>query len=185
MKRTSVAPADVTHAGDNAGGKRWQPWFGLRFFAYLFVGSLAFSLGRLHERLEPLQAAIAAGAALGARALGTRVQAVGEVIAIGAEAELVINHECTGVFFLVIWAAFVLAYPASARQRLLGVAAGVAIIEAVNVARLATLAAIGARWPALFTYFHEYLWQGAFVLLIALLAVAWRERVERQHVVSG
>jgi exosortase/archaeosortase family protein len=157
--------------------------FLLRFFLLLFVGSLAFSIGNLHAHLDPLQSVIAYSATVLARLLGTPVDSSGPIIVIRDGYQIFVNHECTGIFFLVIWAAFVLAHRAHWKARALGFFGGAAIMEIVNVTRLATLAAVGARWPTLFDYFHEYLWQGIFVVLIAVLAALWRDAVERQALV--
>ena len=33
--------------------------------------------------------------------------------------------------------------------------------------------------PSLFVYFHEYIWQGAFLMLVTLYAMTWVEWVRR------
>jgi archaeosortase B (VPXXXP-CTERM-specific) len=155
----------------------------VRFLGYLFVASLAFSLGGVHERLTLFQSTIAYGAAVGARLLGQTVEVDGPVIAVNGASAINVNHECTGIFVLIIYAAFLLAYPATWQRRVLGILAGGVILEAVNVARLSVLAMIAARWPSLFEYFHEYLWQGIFVAMLALLVASWIENVNRQALV--
>lgn len=163
------------------GGSNRQFYFLVgRFLAYLFGASLAFSLFKAHEYLEPLQTAIASGAALGARLLGDEASASGAFITVHDYQAIFINHECTGIFVLVIYAAFLLAYPASWLQRLVGIAVGVTVLEVVNVARLSILTMIAARWPQLFDYFHEYIWQGIFVAMLALLVASWIDTVNRK-----
>ena len=154
-----------------------------RFLSYLFLASLAFSMGKAHEYLEPMQVAIASGAAMGARVFGDPAKADGPYIAIQDSPAIFINHECTGVFVLVIYASFLLAYPATWLWRGIGIVVGGIILEAVNVLRLAFLAVIAFRWPDLFEYFHEYVWQGIFVALLALLVAVWIDSVNRQAVV--
>lgn len=158
-------------------------WFALRFFGALFAASLLFSLGGLHRALEPLQNGLAAAGAFGARLLGTEAHAEGFHISVSRDLVMLINHECTGVFVLLIWGALLLARRASWRTRLWSFAAGVAIIQTINVARLATLAAIGAHWPGLFGYFHEYVWQGLFVAVIAVMAATWPDDGEERQLV--
>ena len=157
--------------------------FALRFFGALFAASLLFSLGGFHRALEPLQAALAAAGAFGARLLGTDAHAEGIHIAVSRDLVMLINHECTGVFVLIIWGALLFARRTTWLTRLWGFAAGVLIIQAVNIARLATLAAIGAHWPTLFAYFHEYVWQGLFVAIIAVMAATWPDDAEEQRLV--
>jgi len=45
--------------------------------------------------------------------------------------------------------------------------------------RIATLVRIVEFYPSLFVYFHEYIWQGAFLMLVTLYVVSWVEWVRR------
>lgn len=157
--------------------------FALRFFGALFGASLLFSVGGMHRALEPVQNALASAGAFGARLLGTNAEANGYHILVNRDLVMLINHECTGVFVLLIWGALLLARQTSWRTRLWGFAAGVAIIQTINVARLATLAAVGEHWPELFAYFHEYVWQGLFVAIIAVMAATWPDDVDERRLV--
>lgn len=166
-----------TAAVPPAGGNRAFYMLVARFLLYLFVASLAFSMGKAHEYLEPLQAVIARSAAIGATILGSPAVSEGSYISIQGYPAILINHECTGIFVLVIFSAFLLAYPSTWLHRLAGIAIGIVILEVVNVARLAVLTVIASRWPDLFDYFHEYVWQGVFVAMLALLVAIWIDTV--------
>jgi archaeosortase B (VPXXXP-CTERM-specific) len=152
--------------------------FTVRLLLYLFLVSLLFSLGGLHRRMEPLQRLIAQAAAAGANRLGAEATVNATIIRMDGAA-LEINHECTGVFVLLVYAMFVLAYPAPWRQRLSGITLGAVFLTLVNVARLVALTWIASRKPGLFAYFHEYFFQGVFVALLAFLASVWTEQVRR------
>jgi archaeosortase B (VPXXXP-CTERM-specific) len=152
--------------------------FTVRLLLYLFLVSLAFSLGGLHTRMGPVQRLIAQGAAAGANRLGAEATVDGTIIRMD-RAALEINHECTGVFVLLVYAMFVLAYPAPWQQRLSGITLGAVFLTAVNVARLIALTWIASKKPDLFNYFHEYFFQGVFVALLAFLASVWTEQVRR------
>lgn len=152
--------------------------FTVRLLLYLFLVSLLFSLGGLHTRMEPLQRLIAHVAAAGANRLGAEATVNGTIIRMD-RAALEINHECTGVFVLLVYAMFVLAYPAPWRQRLSGITLGAVFLTLVNVARLIALTWIASRKPDMFAYFHEYFFQGVFVALLAFLASVWTEQVRR------
>lgn len=161
-----------------------QPTFSgflLRLIAYLFLVSLPFSLGGLHLYLKPVQHGMAVTVAAGASLLGAIAQVDGTVITTNYAA-LDINHECTAVFVLVVYAMFVLAYPAAWLQRLSGIAIGTAVLMVVNVARLIALTVIASKYPTLFPYFHEYFFQGLFIALLAILASLWTEQVRRATV---
>ena len=168
-------PKQTTRAGSDRPSFRA---FALRLLLYLFLVSLLFSLGGLHQRLGPLQQLMASVVAAGAKAMGADATGSGSVIRLPGTA-LEINHECTGVFVLVVYASFVVAYPARWGQRLSGIATGAAVLMGINVARLIALAVIASRSPAWFGYFHEYFFQGLFIALLAFLASIWTEQVRR------
>ena len=100
------------------------------------------------------------------------VERRGNAIAV-AGVQLEINHECTAFFVLLIYASFLLAYPATALERLRGFLQGVAILMTVNLVRLTVLVIVIALWPPMFDYFHEYFWQVLFLGLTTVLAHRW------------
>jgi exosortase/archaeosortase family protein len=53
----------------------------------------------------------------------------------------------------------------------------VAALTLVNVLRIAFLIAVAELQPALFGYFHEYVWQGLFLILVIAYAMTWVEYV--------
>lgn len=149
--------------------------FGLRFFGLLLLSSTVFWWLGLHHALGPLQDLMASiGAGLG-RAAGGTMHAQQDLILVGA-LTLHINHECTGIFVLMLFTSFVLAYPASVRYRLAGLLVGIPLFFAVNVVRIATLARIVEVYPDAFFYFHEYVWQGVFMVVVLVASIAWAER---------
>jgi len=152
--------------------------FALRLFLYLFLVSLAFSLGNLHKAMVPAQTVLAQGSATAANWFGADAEVDGTVIRTD-NAALEINHECTGIFVLLVYTMFVLAYPAPWRNRLSGAVTGWVTLNLVNVARLVVLTVIASRYPDWFAYFHEYFFQGLFIALLAILASIWTEQVRR------
>lgn len=155
--------------------------FVLRLLLYLFLASLLFSLGGLHRRMLPIQEAMASTVAAGANLFGAEATVAGTIVK-AQHAALEINHECTGVFVLLVYAMFVLAYPAPGLQRLSGIAIGVGTLTGINIARLIVLTVIADRYPDWFPYFHEYFFQGLFIALLAFLASVWTEQVRRATV---
>lgn len=152
--------------------------FTTRLFAYLFLLSLCFSLGGLQNHLGPLQRAIASGVGAVARGLGEAADTHGSIIQLPGKA-LEINHECTGIFVLLVYSTFVLAYPATWPQRASGIASGWAALLTINFARLVALTLIAARRPTWFDYSHEYFFQGLFIAVLAFLGSVWTEQVRR------
>lgn len=152
--------------------------FAVRLFLYLFIVSLFFSVGNFHEYLLPVQKLLATSAGRAANLLGAGAE-VEDTIIRTEHAALDIKHECTGIFVLLVYTMFVLAYPAPWRSRLTGAAVGWLTLNLVNVARLILLTVIASRSPHWFGYFHEYFFQGLFIALLAILASIWTEQVRR------
>lgn len=149
--------------------------FGLRFFGCVMLCSVLFWALSLHLRLGPVQRVTAQlGSAL-SRLSGGSSEAQGVNIVVEA-LTLNVNHECTGIFVWMLFASFVLAYPVPWSARIIGLAVGIPVLFAVNVIRLATLARIVEIYPAAFFYFHEYVWQGFFMVCVLVGAIAWAER---------
>jgi len=155
--------------------------FLVRLLLYLFLASLAFSLGELHLHMRPLQHAMAASVTAGANLFGAGAE-LDDTIIKTRHAALEINHECTGVFVLLVYVMFVLAYPAPWSHRVSGIAIGISTLTAINIARLVVLTVIASNYPDWFAYFHEYFFQGLFIALLAFLASLWTEQVRRATV---
>jgi len=152
--------------------------FALRLFLYLFLVSLLFSLGGIHHALLPVQRWMAGFAAAGARLLGADAS-VADTVVRTEHAALEINHECTGVFVLLVYTMFVLAYPSPWRERVIGSLVGWVSLLGINLARLVILTVIASRKPDWFGYFHEIFFQGLFIGILAILATIWTEQVRR------
>jgi archaeosortase B (VPXXXP-CTERM-specific) len=150
--------------------------FGLRFFGLLLLASVIFWIFTLHTRLGPVQRATAQLATiLQSSVLGGQATVLNDNIVVKT-LTLNVNYECTGIFVFVLFASFVLAYPTTWRARALGLAAGLPVFFAINVFRLATLARIVEVYPDAFFYFHEYVWQGFFMVIVLVGAISWAER---------
>ncbi len=57
-----------------------------------------------------------------------------------------------------------------------GLVIGIPLLFSVNVFRLATLARSVEVYPQAFFYFHEYVWQGIFMVFVLVGSLAWAER---------
>lgn len=86
---------------------------------------------------------------------------------------------CGAIEVMAIFIAAVVAFPTRWRYRFAGLAVGVPFLYGVNIARLSTLAWIGAydftpeqKW---FHFSHEYVWQGIFIIFVVAVWLAWIE----------
>jgi len=152
--------------------------FGLLFFLFLLGFSVLSVATDLQNHLHLAENGIAGAATWMAKGIGSAAVANDNIISVSG-LTLDINHECTGVFVLFVLISFIGAYPANWRARVLGIAVGVTVLTFVNVLRIVTLVRIVEFYPNLFVYFHEYVWQGAFLMLVTLYALTWVEWVRR------
>lgn len=91
----------------------------------------------------------------------------------------VVIPDCGAIPTMVIYLAAVLAFPTRWWKRLVGVLAGLPILYGVNVLRLACLGVIGSYTGAgeEFDFYHEYVWQGLYILFVVALWLIWMEVV--------
>ena len=154
----------------------------LRFTLIFFFSLLGFSVlsvaTALQNHLHIAETALAASATWVAQRTGSAATVHDNTINVSS-LSLNINHECTGVFVLFVLVSFIAAYPAPFRAKLLGLLVGVTLLSLINMVRIATLVRITEFYPGLFVYFHEYVWQGAFLMIVTLYAVTWVEWVRR------
>jgi exosortase/archaeosortase family protein len=151
--------------------------FALRFFSFLVAASVFAWAVRLPDQLGMAQE-ILAGAATGlARILGSGSSVVGDQIHVGGLI-MDINYECTGLYVLMILFTFLLAYPATWRSRLAGALIGLTALTAINIIRISVLVGVAEVHPDLFAYFHEYVWQGVFLILVIAYAMTWVEYIQ-------
>ncbi len=74
-----------------------------------------------------------------------------------------VKFGCNGLEAVMIYAVAVIAFPSSRKMKFMGIAAGFAVIQAVNIIRIAGLAYAGVHFPGLFEYIHIYVAQGIMI----------------------
>jgi exosortase H (IPTLxxWG-CTERM-specific) len=78
--------------------------------------------------------------------------------------------DCTGVEFIGLFTAAVLAFPSSWRQRLRALAVGIPVLMGLNLVRMISLILVGVRSQTALEYGHLYVWP---VLLLAASLAMW------------
>lgn len=109
---------------------------------------------------------------------GMQAEAAGDMMTLNGFRVRIIT-ECTALYSMTVFAAFVFAWPAPWRQRLWGLLAGCAVLNAVNLVRIAMVTVVGAEYPRFFEAAHVYLGQVAMLLLVIGLAMGWLRWVSR------
>ena len=86
---------------------------------------------------------------------------------------LSIDLACTAIFIVALYVALIAAYPVSKRARLVGIAIGVPVIIAFNVARVVGAAEVAQFAPSAFGFVHDYVFEVAMMLLTVGLWAGW------------
>ena len=100
------------------------------------------------------------------------VVVTGAVLSINGFSMEIID-ECTAVFSSIVYCSCVLAYPATRKQKGLGILFGVPCLYAINILRISVLALVGMYNPEMFEFMHVYLWQASFIIFVVVLFLIW------------
>jgi len=99
---------------------------------------------------------------------------VTEVTISSPQFNMAIRRGCDAVEPTWLFCAAVVSFPATLRHKLLGVLAGIVVLQVLNLARIVTLYWIGIHLPGLFNSAHLEIWPTLFILTAILLFIAWR-----------
>jgi len=161
-----------------------QPSSTSRFLALrvaaLFVGILValfvLELTPLAQRLlvEPWTAGVAKASAFLVRLFDPAVLASGSMLANTKTGfSVTILAGCTGIEAMIVLIAAMLAFPAPWKHRALGIAAGIVLIQALNLLRVISLFFLGQFDRDLFNWAHLYAWQALIMLDALVVWILW------------
>ena len=148
----------------------------------------------IHQRIQELEAARAANSSPSAER-DAQIQALRDKVTAslsnpeqraaqqGKQFRFDVVPTCGATEIMAIFLAAVLAFPATGRQRTVGLALGIPALYGINLLRLTCLAIIGALdgGGAWFNFAHEYVWQAIYVGIVVLAWLAWVEFVVRRR----
>ena len=98
---------------------------------------------------------------------GKTLQSDGNGFAVSIEAG------CNGIEAAIVLIAAMLAFPAPWKHRLLGIVAGLAAVQALNVVRVVSLFYLGQWSFQAFEWAHLYLWQALIMLDVLVVWLVW------------
>jgi exosortase H (IPTLxxWG-CTERM-specific) len=155
-------------------GARWR--FLLRFALGLAVLYFAFTNHPVNDRVVVVftRGIVKVSAAM-LRAAGEPVSAEGTTIR-SASFAVDVQNGCNGLEAVILLAAAILAFPAPAKMRVLGIVAGFAAIEALNLVRVVSLFWLGEHHPSAFETAHAAVWQTLIILLSIGFFLLWSRR---------
>jgi exosortase H (IPTLxxWG-CTERM-specific) len=84
-----------------------------------------------------------------------------------------VNYGCDGIQLCTLLMSAVLAFPATLKQKLVGVIGGVVWIQIWNVLRIASLVIVGGFDRKLFEPVHVYVWPTLLVIICLGTWMAW------------
>lgn len=93
--------------------------------------------------------------------------------------------ECTPVYMILVFAAFVVSFPATVKERVEGMIAGALFLTAANVVRLGLTIALGAVKPVWFNYIHAYIGQVWSILPVLIACFVWGRRPQSPPTRTG
>jgi exosortase/archaeosortase family protein len=105
------------------------------------------------------------------RLLDPAVRVVGTDIV--GRTSLTVAKNCDAMDVSLLFAGAVVAFPARWSRRLVGIAAGFAVLTIVNVLRIASLYYVVLRWPSAFDAIHAEIWPLTIVALAAAAFLTW------------
>lgn len=92
-----------------------------------------------------------------------------------------VTPECTAISAMIVFGSFILAYPASVKSKIIAVLTGIPFLFAANIIRLFLLAWATEFDARLAEYVHDYVWQVAFLFLVAAMWLAWLSLVVKHE----
>ena len=164
--------------------QRPQVLFLVKFFVILIAAYLLIAWNPVNDRvIVPFTAAIARTAGALLNLLGQHTTMNGTVI-MGPRFAVNINNGCNGVEAMLILLASILAFPASARARAVGLVLGAIAVQLLNAVRILTLYLVGAYYPRLFDSFHTAVWQIIIILSAIIFFLIWSSRVAQTRLAT-
>ena len=167
--------------GPSSARRRWRlgrATFGSWLVLAASLGlALAIYYGLLGSTLVEYVAAWTADwTSYGLDLLGTSTTVDGTILSSDSFAVNIVA-ECTAIGPLVLFIGAVIAYPASLRNKALGILLGLVVLSLVNLVRIMSLFLIGSAYPRYLGVAHLLVWQTAIILIAIVLWLLWVERI--------
>ncbi len=147
----------------------------IAFIAILVILTIAITVAPVAVVRPPIDATTKVAAAL-ISALGIPNAVNGNLILLGSRT-LQVNRDCTGAYLIAVFAALVLTYPASGRDKGLAFAVGIPALLALNLLRLVGAAGAAEYLPNQFNLIHDYVFQVLLVLSVLCIWLLWINRL--------
>ena len=155
--------------------------FAARFAGLVLLFYVIVAINPVNDHvIVPFSAQIARIAAAMLRVVEGDVATNGTTI-VSRRFSMDVQNGCNAVETMILFAAAVLAFPASIRDRIIGLAIGLPSIQAINIVRLFSLFLLGVHRPEWFSVSHIAIWQTVMILIGVTMFVIWSSRIARHH----
>jgi exosortase H (IPTLxxWG-CTERM-specific) len=151
-------------------------------FIALVLGLLAAELTPPVQRwlVQPWTGFVAAGSAMLIALVDPHVVSVGNILQSTRNGFAVsIQAGCNGIEAAIVLLAAMVAFPAPWKHRLVGMLAGLAAVQALNIVRVVSLYYLGQWNMDVFEWTHLYLWQALIMLDVLLVGLFWMRTLPR------
>ena len=151
----------------------------LRFAAIFLVLVVVLFAAELTQPVQralviPFTEGLAATSALLLKAFDADVVSHGRVLqSVKSGFAISIEPGCNGVEAAIVLMAAMVAFAAPWRQRFAGIAAGLATVQVMNLARIVSLFYLGQWSLPVFEFAHLYLWQALIMLDVLIVWLLW------------
>jgi exosortase H (IPTLxxWG-CTERM-specific) len=148
--------------------RRDHPVFAIILFVVLaFVFHAILSLPAVQTGfLDPYTSLVTSWSRAVLKVVHPEIRGMGNVIGDNRFSIRVLNV-CNGTDLWILYAAAVIAFPASLLSKAVGLVVGLPLLSLVNLTRVIGLFLTGRYLPALFNTSHLFLWQVALILITA------------------
>lgn len=163
------------------GQRKWNGGtvrFLIIFFSCLSVFAIAYLFLRSSAAFVPILDFNAMAASSTLNLFGASTYANGAIVS-SSDFTFRVTPECTSIIFTGIFISIVLAWPSKIREKLIGIAIGIAVLLFLNLVRLITLFYIGSAFPDFLDIAHFFLWQILMILLTIGLWLLWSAKIVR------
>jgi exosortase H (IPTLxxWG-CTERM-specific) len=90
-----------------------------------------------------------------------------------------IEAGCNGIEASIVLVAAMLAFPASLKRKLIGLAAGILAVQGLNIVRVISLFYLGQWSLDAFDFAHRYVWQALIMLDVLIVWLLWVRMLPR------
>ena len=101
----------------------------------------------------------------------------GLTILVNGEGAINVINECTGIFSMSIFAAIVLAYDTTLRNKVVGLVVGVPVLFYLAILRLSLTTLLVVKYPTMLHLSHDYLFQIFLLIFVVVLFVLWHDTI--------